>query len=110
MTIDPSTIRDGGDWEVYEITPTVRRSRLWMSEDSFIIRTEYLEEDVLVEQNRQSFDESSSKRFGDGRVVARIPMNKLYSDFAGKWTDDDFTKWWLNNPDNRAFRTFRGKV
>lgn len=110
-TIDFSRVNTAsGDWELFETTPTMRRYRLEFEPGSFIIRTEYLADESLQEENRQLFNDSQSKRFGDGRVVARIPMNKLYSDFAGRWTDDDFAKWWLGRDDNRPFRTFRGKV
>lgn len=89
----------------------MRRYRLPFGEEgSFIIRTEYLAEDTLLEQNRQLLNESDGKSFGDGRVVARVPLNKLYQDFAGRWNDADFTRWYLNRDENRPFRTFRGKI
>ena len=89
----------------------MRRYRLpFGDEGSFIIRTEYLEEDTLLEQNRQLLNDSQTKRFGDGRVVARIPMNVLYGTHAGRWNDPDFTRWFLNSDAARPYRTFRGKV
>lgn len=89
----------------------MRRYRLPFGEDgSFLIRTEYLADETLQEENRQRFNDSQTQRFGEGRVVARIPMNVLFKEFAGRWTDHDFTKWFLNRDENRPFRTFRGKV
>ena len=66
----------------------------------------------MLEENRQLFDDSQTKRFGDGRVVGRIPMNVFYRDLAPriKEGDEDFMKWFLNHGDNRPYRTFRGKV
>lgn len=88
----------------------MRRYRLELEPGTFIIRTEYLADEELQEENRQLFNASETKRFGDGRVIARVPMNKLFQEFAGRWTDEDYTKWWLNRDQNRPFRTFRGKV
>lgn len=75
-------------------------------------KTENLAEPAMLEENRQLLDESQSKRFGDGRVVGRIPMNVFYRDFAKRMKDGDtdFMKWWLNNSENRNYRTFRGRV
>lgn len=75
-------------------------------------KTENLVESDLLEANRQRLNDSQTERFGDGKVIASIPLNVFYRDFAKrlKEGDDDFTKWWLNHSDNRPFRTFRGRV
>jgi hypothetical protein len=108
--IDHETIRESGDWKVFEVTPSMRRSRLEFAPGQFIIRTEYLAEDDLIEENRTLLNDSATKRFGEGRVIARVPLNKLYADFAGRWNDPEFDRWWANRDENRPFRTFRGKV
>jgi hypothetical protein len=75
-------------------------------------KTENLIEEDLLKVNKQRFDDSQTERFGDGKIIASIPLNVFYRDFAKrlKEGDEDFTKWWLNHSDNRPFRTFRGKV
>jgi hypothetical protein len=75
-------------------------------------KTENLVEDTLIAANKQQFDDSFGQRFGEEVKVASIPLNVFYRDFAKrlKEGDEDFTKWWLNHPDNRPFRTFRGTV
>lgn len=75
-------------------------------------KTENLAEPALLEENKRLLDESQTKRFGAGRVVARVPLNVFYRDFASRLKDgdEDFMKWWLNNGQNRPYRTFRGKV
>jgi hypothetical protein len=112
--LDPHDIH-GREWEVFEVTPEYRRSRLWIDEMSYVQRTEYLAEDRLVESNRQAFDDSLGKRFGDGRIVARIPLNVLYgskSEIAAKLRqgDRDHLKWFLNRGEARPWRRFRGKL
>lgn len=104
-----------GDWELYEVTPDYRRYRLWINEDSFIQRTEYLASDELLEANRQEYNDSDGKRWGDGKVVARIPLNVLFSpehQIAEKLREGDteHLKWWLNRSENRPFRTFKGTI
>lgn len=75
-------------------------------------KTENMVESELLEMNRQRLNDSATERFGDGKIIASIPLNVFYRDFAKRLKDgdEDFTKWWLNNSDNRPYRTFRGRV
>ena len=66
-------------------------------------------------RNKESLNDSYGKRFRDdaiGTKMASIPLNIFYRDFAKplKDGDTDFVKWWLNNEQNRPYRTFRGNV
>lgn len=113
-SVDPRDIH-GGDWEVFEITPEYRRSRLWISDTQYIQRTEYLANDTLLEANRQDFNDSETKKWGDGQIAARIPLNIFYSaehQIAEKLRegDKDHAKWWLNSEKGRPFRSFKGTV
>lgn len=71
----------------------------------------------LAEVNKAQFNEFTSARdpwgeFGDrGTHVARIPpviWQQWYID--GSWRDQAFLKRFLNDPDNRVFRTRPGQV
>lgn len=75
-------------------------------------RTQYLADDLLQKANTQEFNESDGKRWGSGRVAARVPINKWLAEIAPRLRDGDrdYTKWWLNREQNRPFRTFKGKV
>lgn len=75
-------------------------------------KTENLVEDELIARNRESFNDSHGKRFGDGKVIASVPLNVFYRDFASRLKDgdEDFVKHWLNSDQNRPYRTFRGRV
>lgn len=75
-------------------------------------KTENIVEDEFLARNRESFNASHGQRFGDGKVIASIPLNIFYRDFAPrlKEGDDDFVKHWLNSDQNRPYRTFRGRV
>lgn len=75
-------------------------------------KTENLVEADLIAGNQQSLNESQSQRFGDGKIVGRIPLNVFYRDLAPrlKYGDEDYVKWFLNHERNRPYRTFRGRV
>lgn len=82
------------------------------SNDTFLIETEQAApvlEDI-IENNKQDFNDAPA-RWGEGRLVARIPLH-IYWDLKKKGIADDDAamKRWLNDPDNRFFRTFPGAV
>lgn len=115
---DPSRIPDHA-WEFEKMSEDgLRRQYVyWIDKEKGLgyRKTENLVEDQLLEQNRQSLNDSYGKRFSDdavGTKMASIPLNVFYRDFAAplKDGDSDFIKWWLNRDQNRPYRTFRGKV
>lgn len=66
----------------------------------------------MVEWNKAQLNAHDSlNRWGDGKKVASIPM-AIYSEWvaSGKIHDHEFIKRWLNDPENRHFRTRPGKV
>ena len=78
-------------------------------------KTENMVEEELLKFNKESLDNSYGKRFKDdaiGTKMASIPLNIFYRDLAPrlKEGDSDYVKWFLNNEQNRPYRTFRGKV
>lgn len=112
---DPSRIPDSA-WEFEGMSSDgLRRYYVyWVDKEKGLgfRKTENIVEESLLAANKQRFDDSHSQRFGDGKVIASVPLNIFYRDFASrlKEGDDDFTKWWLNHEANRPFRTFRGNV
>jgi len=85
-------------------------------------KTEYLAEAELLNANAQERNETNGQRWSQGSgsdkngvpmvKVASIPLNKFYADFASrlKEGDKDFSKWWLEQDNNAAFRTRNGKL
>ncbi len=66
-----------------------------------------------IEQNKLEFNNSSDTWAGDYHKVASVPHNILYGsgfDEAIIQRDNKFVKNWLNDSDNRAWRTKGGKV
>lgn len=121
LTIDPArlNIRDDA-WEFVEITEDFIRHRAVVERHpngdvSYVYRTTPRAIASLLEDNKRSFEDSQTKRFGDGQIVGRIPLNVLFdpkNQLAQKIRegDRDHMKWWLNSEDARPFRTFRGRV
>ncbi len=112
--IDPSKIPDD-KWEFEGFSPDglYRTDICWLDKEqgTYFRRKVPLTEGSLVALNQQEFNDSQSQRFGDGKVVARVPLNKYFKEIAPRLQegDLDYTKWWLNHEDNRPFRNFRGK-
>lgn len=112
---DPSRIPDD-QWEFDGVSNDgLRRHYVyWVDKANGLgfRKTENLVEAELLARNKESLNASHGQRFGDGKVVASVPLNVFYRDIAPrlKEGDDDFAKWWLNNEKNRPYRTFRGTV
>lgn len=66
----------------------------------------------IIELNKRRYNnQSESTRWGDGQVVASIPM-PLLAELQRRGITNDPAKMraWLNDSDNRHFRTRPGKV
>ena len=104
-------IKDG-DWELINYDPNTGRT-IWKYSDGnkTHIRTDYPVEN-LIKQNSQELNNSDNQRFGDGKRVASIPLNVFQQKLqdAQAQGDSKYISRWLNDSDNRAFRTFKGNI
>ena len=75
------------------------------------IHTEQDIEPILELNQKLRNNQTRLDRWGDGKIVASVPMT-IYSEWvaSGKINDEAFIKRWLNDPANRIHRTFLGKV
>ena len=65
---------------------------------------------AIVDQNKRQLNDTSGK-FGDVAKVASIPLSVYYELKKQGIVDDPVAfKRWLNDPDNRAFRTRGGSL
>ena len=117
-TIDPSRINIRDDaWELVEVTEDFVRHRAPLERYAdgnvlFVYRTTPRGLTAMLEDNRQSLSDSDGQRFGEGKIVGRIPLNVLFAE-GGKHLQDgdqDWMRWYLNRDENRMYRRFRGKV
>lgn len=94
------------------VTGITRRFHYDPVADNYTIETEQdLSGIVESTKGRSAFFDERTPWKGDMHLVARIP-NVLYFKMvkSGMAQDEGAMKRWLNDPDNRIFRTRPGKV
>lgn len=102
-----------GAWALVDHDLETGRS-VWMTEqdDQLVFRVDMPLNDIF-DQNNDAVLETIGKRFGDYNRVASIPHHLIYQngvDDAMRQRDQKWLARWLNDPDNRKFRTSRGCV
>ena len=104
-------IKEGG-WVLQSWDPASGRS-VWRYDDGQAVhyRTDY-PMDGILRDNTAHRNDSAGQRFGEGKRVASIPLNIFYDQLeeAHSQGDDKYLSKWLNDSDNRGFRTFEGAV
>ncbi|MFN3169291.1 MAG: hypothetical protein ACE37E_01205 [Hyphomicrobiales bacterium] len=104
---------NSGAWVLVEDTPDFTRYELDLGDGKIIRRTEHKRTDALLAANSMDLSANQGKRWGDGQVFGRVPLNIYYSSGlaeANKQGDSKFVSRWWNDSDNAKFRTFEGKV
>jgi hypothetical protein len=101
--------------KLFDINTETGTRKMWhydAEKDEATIET-IIDATQIVSDNKDrfnSFDEKANWK-GDMHHVASIPMALFYQMKAeGKLDDEAYMKRWLNDPDNRAFRTRPGEV
>lgn len=66
----------------------------------------------ILDNNQEVLNNSAGQRWGDGKVVASIPLDYYFDKIAPakRAGDDAYIKRFLNDSDNRKFRTFGGRI
>lgn len=105
-------IRDG-DWTLFDSDIKAGRY-VWVrtNEDgSQTFRTDYMAQDT-IDMNTAQRNLAQTGWAGDYHHVASIPLNVYYDQLheASQQQDERFISKWLNDADNRAWRTKDGRV
>ncbi len=106
------TIRDEDGFELVKHEPALGRST-WQKYDGekLIVRTDY---DVThtMNANAEARADAGVTWKGDWHRVGSIPLNVFYDQVAQAHNEGDtkYVKRWLNNSDNRAWRTKEGTL
>lgn len=104
-------IRDG-DWELFDYDFRTGKStwRLFDGEKTHF-RTDY-PVTATIDGNAQERAEAGNAWKGDYHRIASIPLNIFFDQLveANLQHDDKFISRWLNDSDNRAWRTKEGRV
>lgn len=105
-------IRDG-EWTLFDSDIKAGRY-VWARENpdgSTTFRTDYTV-DPLVEANKVQRNLAQPGWAGDYHHVASIPLNVFHAELAeaSQQNDEKYLSRWLNDSDNRAWRTKEGNV
>jgi hypothetical protein len=109
--------RFDGPWMLLSERPEIGQRR-WVRRDPdnpcrWHVKTESWAPSLVAEANAEMRKASAGQRFGDGKIVARIPLADLYGPKLGeafKDGDQAYIRKHLNDPDNRHLRTFEGNI
>lgn len=102
-----------GAWTLIDHEIETGRST-WMTEQDgqYVFRVDMPLNDIF-DQNNDAVVESIGRKFGDYNRVASIPHHLIYKNGVNDAIQQHDSKWlskWLNDPDNKKFRTSRGRV
>jgi hypothetical protein len=105
-------IRDG-EWTLFDHDFRLKRT-VWARQNpdgSTTFRTDYAVDDT-IEANKTMRNAASKGFAGDWHKVASIPLNVFHDQLAEASRQDDskFISRWLNDSDNRAWRTKEGRI
>lgn len=101
-----------GDWRLLEIDP-ITQKQVWMLDEGSKIRIRTVAPvDNMLDMNAEAAANSLNTRWGDGKVVARLPMHVWQRQLAPAINEGDekYVRRWLNDSDHAKFRTRAGKV
>jgi hypothetical protein len=102
-----------GGWYLMSDNPYIGVRRYGLDlPDGTIIRTEYYQANTFMEANQRQRNETAGQRFGAFRHVASTPMHIWAKEIVPRRRqgDEKSLKKWLNNADQRPFRTFEGDI
>jgi len=105
-------IRDG-DWRLFDYDPKLKR-QVWVMDNpdgSQTWRTDY-EVDPTIDINTAQRNLAQPGWKGDYHHVASIPLNVFHDQLAeaSRQNDQQYISKWLNDSDNRAWRTKEGNL
>jgi len=105
-----------GDWQCISYDPLERISEWWLHSDDakkITIRRIQHNIDALLNHNATARSQNFGKRWGNGQIVARVPVG-LWHDKglseAHLCGDSKFVHKFLNDADNGKLRTFEGNL
>ncbi|NQY81955.1 MAG: hypothetical protein HRT36_02695 [Alphaproteobacteria bacterium] len=105
-------IYDDKGFQLMERDPLTGRT-VWRKEedDKILFRTDY-PVDAILDDNEERFNASLNDRYGDGKIVASIPIGFYFAKLAEPIREGDqkYVKRILNDREYVKFRTFGGHI
>ena len=100
--------------KIFDTNKELGITRTWHYDEDKDEATIQTQQDVtdVIEENKNEFNQIDERaKWGEFNKVASIPLSLYYQLKAeGKLDDQAYMKRWLNDPDNRHFRTRPGEV
>jgi len=101
----------GGKGQVLSASPD---KVVWFLEldDGNMVTCTQTRVDPVLEDNQRELNENAGKRWGDGRIAARIPLDLYFDKIAPakRAGDDRYIKKIYNDSDYRKLRIFGGNL
>lgn len=101
-----------GPWRLFNHDPATGRTVWVLTEgERTTFRTDY-PVDAIINENAERRAASAGTKFGDMAHIASVPLNIYHEQLAEaqRVGDDKYISKYLNDSDNRAWRTREGKV
>jgi hypothetical protein len=99
---------DHRDFDYHNNGVTRRHAHNDPQGDRFVIASE-MECDQLIRDNRALAENQTKKE--EFRLAARVPMPVVEkSMLEGSFHDDEHWRRWMNDPENRDFRVWGGRI
>ena len=105
-------IRNGA-WKLFDYDPLYRRA-VWVNHDRenglMHFRVDY-DVSELLEQNKEAYNNAPRGWAGEYmHHIAKVPLNLYYDQLEPMKGDDKAFDRWLNDPENRGWRTKKGWI
>ncbi len=101
-------------WRLVSYDPVEAKKVLEKEEDGIVHRvTVTYEPEAYYGTNEVLRNASEGRRWGDFQLVSSMPLHVYFDSplFEAQQADDEpYVKKWLNDFDNRGYRTFQGRV
>lgn len=103
------------EWRLVSVDPLlgVQRYELDIDENTTVVRTETYAVNDFFENNKALRDNTEGQPFGHMRLVSSMPLHAYFESDLYKATrqgDNAGIRNFLNDYENQAYRTFKGKV
>jgi hypothetical protein len=94
---------------VYRNDGAVKRTMIWEDDDPLTIHVLTELDMTQTIENNKVMRELHPRRSANKLLARGVPMTVAEQSLRECWDDNDWKKW-LNDPDNAAFRVWRGRV
>lgn len=94
---------------VYRDDGAIKRTMVWEDDDPLTVHV-YTEQDLTQAiENNKIMAELHPRRSTNKLLARGVPVHVYEKSVLEGWDEQDWKKW-LNDPDNAAFRVWRGQV